>query len=198
VRTEAATHGKREVFWKKDTQLKAIDGPETVTIPRGEWVFLVERGPKESIIEYRDWPRHRSYLGKAVTTGMRYVPSNLRRGSDHLCCEGTLLFEPFVDVRNGWKATIQADTSLAATDDLAIVLKKGVDVRVLREEKNAAFVMYRWPTWSDRDFTLQLQGWVEAAAVHGAASDNAKSPRHDAVEHGVAPDGRSPAAPTRR
>jgi hypothetical protein len=149
------------------------------------WMYLVERGPDESIIEFRDWSRHMLYLGKAPTKGMRYVPSGLGQGSEHLCCEGLLFFRPTVPVEEGRRAAIVSETRISTTPRGTPIatLTSGLAVSILQEEEETAFVAYRWPVWDRADFTFQLHGWIDARALHGAGSnkEGAKPSPEDAA-----------------
>jgi hypothetical protein len=193
--TSATTHGDRRVFWKKATPLKSSTGPDVITIGAGEWVFLVDRGKYQSVIELRDWLRHTIYTGHAPTKGMHYVPSELRQGSDHLCCEGALLFRPDVRVSEGREAVVVSSASIRTADSEAVaILNKGFQVRVLREQDHMAFVAYRWPTWDSKEFTFQLHGWIDKKAL-GETASSAHPPdagTRDAVEQAVAADGAAP------
>ena len=194
--TKATTHGKRNVFWNEPTVLKSLNGPDVVTLPPHEWVFLVTQGKDQSTIEYRDWPHHTLYLGNAPTKGMHYVASGFGRGSEHLCCEGVLTFRPEVPVTEGRESVILSSTAIRAIADSAPVatLDKGFQVRVLREQGDMAFVAYRWPTWNQEGFTLQVHGWVEKKSL-GDPAGGAHRPdagTRDAVEQAVAADGAAP------
>jgi hypothetical protein len=193
--TTATTHGERKVFWKKATPLKSSTGPDMITVAADEWVFLVERGKYQSVIEVRDWLRHTLYMGLAPTKGMHYVPSGLRQGSDHLCCEGALLFRPDVRVSEGHEALVVSSASIRTADVGAVAtLKKGLQVRVLREQDHMALVAYRWPTWDSKDFTFQLHGWIEKKSLGDIEGrlHPADAGTRDAVEQGVAADGAAP------
>ncbi len=126
------------------------------------------------------------YLGRAPTKGMHYVPPDLGQGSDHLCCEGLLFFKPTVPVEEGRRAAIVAVTPISAAPGGTPIatLPSGLTVSILQEEKETAFVAYRWPVWDRAAFTFQLHGWIDARAFHGAGSttEEAKSSPKDAVE----------------
>lgn len=171
--TTATIHGEQRAFWKKPTPLKALSGREVVTIPAQEWVYLVDRGKDRSVIEYRDWSRHTLYSGQAPTKGMRYVPSGLAQGGDHLCCEGMLLFRPAVPVSKGHDAVILSSASIRAArnGEFVATLNKGLRVRVVRDQDDMAFVVYRWPTWDDADYTFQLHGWIDKKTLCDAVEE---------------------------
>lgn len=174
--TNATTHGETKVFWKTPTRLKSLHGPDVVTIPADEWVFLVDRGKARSVIEYRNWSHHTLYLGQASTRGMQYVPSGIGRASDHLCCEGVLAFRPEVKVSDGREAVIVSSAPIGTADSKSVAtLDRGLRVRVLREQDHMAFVAYRWPTWDGKTFTFQLHGWIDKKFL-GEAGNGSRPP----------------------